>query len=300
MATHLGDTQVGAEPRDDVISGEELKPTARNSGSSHIELLLKTVESELIPRLFVNHMMDVPSSSPLVENHASAPISGPWSSQESVARFADLCIGNDPALLDRHITDLLAAGVSLESIFLNLLAPAATELGERWLEDRLSFVDVQLGLCRLHQLICECETIGYHSENLTLSDNSIILTCAPGDDHTFGVTMVADFFRRYGWQVSNLCGLESSFITARLASTAYSVAGFSLHNEYNYDALAVLIAEVKNVSINNDIIIMVGGDFFINNPDKVAEVGAHVFASDGREAIANAEKACSRRGRPVL
>lgn len=300
MATHLGDPQVGAEHQEEVITSEESDPSGRIAGPSHIELLLKTVESELIPRLFVNHMMDVPSSSPLVENHASMPVSGPWSSAESVSTFADMCIGNDPALLDRHITDLLAAGVSLESIFLNLLSPAATELGDRWLVDGLSFVDVQLGLCRLHQLICECETIGYHSENLTLSDESIVLTCAPGDDHTFGVTMVADFFRRYGWQVSNLCGLDSSFITARLASTAYSVAGFSLHNEYNYDALASLIREVKNVSINNNIVVMVGGDYFIQNPGKVADIGAHIFATDGRQAVINAEKTCKKRDRAVL
>jgi len=291
---------VGAEHQAEKISTEETDPSGPVITPMHIELLLKTVESELIPRLFVNHLMDVPSSSPLVENHSTEPVKGPWCIDENVRKFADLCIANNPVELDTHVTDLLAQGVSLESIFLNLLAPAAKDLGDRWSSDELSFVDVQLGLCRLHQLICECETIGYHTGNPSSAGESILLSCGPRENHTFGVTMVADFFRRYGWQVSNLCGLESDFIVARLASTHYSAVGFSLHNEYNYDALDNLIAQVKEVSVNRNLLVMVGGDFFIRNPDSVAAIGANISAADGREAVLKATKACEKRAKAAL
>lgn len=261
---------------------------------TQIELLLKTVETELIPRLFVNHMMDVPVTSPLVENHATEPQSGPWSTPDKVGEFAELCIGNDPVKLDQHVTDLLARGVTLESIFLHLLAPAARFLGDQWLDDKLSFVDVHLGLCRLHQLICECEAIGYRSENMPLLDTSILLSSAPGEDHTFGVTMVADFFRRYGWRVSNLCGLEPGFLVARLASTSYTVVGFSLHHERNFKSLKRMISEVRRVSRNPDMVVMVGGDHFIRDPDQVSNVGADIFAADGHQAVLLASNACKK------
>lgn len=263
---------------------------------SQIELLLKTVESELIPRLFVSHMMDVPVSSPLVENRATEPEPGPWSSQEAIESFSVLCISNDPSKLDRHVTDLLAQGVSLESIFLYLLAPVARHLGDCWLDDELSFVDVHLGLCRLHQLICECEAIGYRSENMPVLDQSILLTCAPGENHTFGVTMVADFFRRYGWQVSNLCGLDTDFLLARLSSTHYTAVGFSLHNQDNYAALASIIKQVRHQACNAGLVVMVGGDFFIRNPSKVNDIGADVFATDGHQAVLMASNASKRAG----
>jgi len=263
---------------------------------TQIELLLKTVETELIPRLFVTHMMDVPVTSPLVENFATEPQSGPWSTPDKISGFAQLCIGNDPAQLDQHVTDLLARGVTLESIFLHLLTPVARFLGDQWLEDELSFVDVHLGLCRLHQLICECEAIGYRSENMPLLDTSILLSTAPGEDHMFGVTMVADFFRRYGWRVSNLCGLEPSFLVARLASTSYSAVGFSLHNEKNFDALKKMIKKVRSVASNPDIVVMVGGDHFIRDPSQVSKVGADIFAVDGHQAVLLATNACKRAG----
>lgn len=291
---------MGAEHQTDSVLTEDSRVTDAAVPPTQIELLLKTVESELIPRLFVNHMMDVPATAPLVEHRSTVPEPGDWSDDESISGFADMCIANDPSVLDEHVTDLLAQGVTLESIFLYLLAPVARHLGDRWSDDELSFVDVHLGLCRLHQLICECEAIGYRSENVSLPGESILLTCAPGENHTFGVTMVADFFRRYGWQVSNLCGLDTDFLIARLASTHYSAVGFSLHNEYNYQALADLIKHVKDESVNKDLVIMVGGDFFIRNPGKVEVVGADIFATDGRQAVLKASEVSKKRGRPVL
>ena len=299
MAIHQGSSEVGAEHQAEALT-EDTRASSELAAPSQIELLLKTVESELIPRLFVNHMMDVPTTSPLVENRSTEPVAGPWSSDECVRHFADMCTSNNPEKLDEHVTDLLAQGVSLESIFLYLLAPVARYLGDQWLSDEVSFVDVHLGLCRLHQLICECETIGYRSENVSLAGESILLTCAPGENHTFGVTMVADFFRRYGWQVSNLCGLDSDFLLARLASTQYSAVGFSLHNEYNYLALKEIIAKVKTDSISKDLLIMVGGDYFIRNPDKVKSIGADIFATDGRQAVLMATKARKKSDRAAV
>ena len=298
---HPGDTtKVGAEFHPDSVVKNGRPASADATAPSQIELLLKTVESELIPRLFVNHMMDVPATSPLVENRATEPEPGPWCAEDKVEQFSRLCINNDPEMLDKHVTDLLAQGVSLESIFLFLLAPVARHLGDLWLVDKLSFVDVHLGLCRLHQLICECESIGYSSENIRAPNKSIMLSCAPGENHTFGVTMVADFFRRYGWQVSNLCGLDTDFILARLSSTHYSTVGFSLHNEYNYDALARLIRRLKKKSKNENVLFMVGGDFFIRNPEKVGQIGADIFATDGRQAVIKATAATDKRDRLAL
>lgn len=286
---HQGDTDLTESPNNDPSSG----PLAELDAPSQIELLLRTVESELIPRLFVNHLMDVPSNSPLIENFSVEPTTGEWSSENSIAKFAQMCTNDDSMALDEHITDLLARGVSLESLFLNLLTPAARHLGDSWLSDKLSFIDVQLGLCRLHRLICECETIGYHTENSRLPLNSILLSSAPGENHTFGIAMVCDFFRRYGWRVSNLCGLGPDFLLARIESTQYSAVGFSLHNEYCYDDLATLIRQIKSVSKNPDVVIMVGGDYFIRHPNKVRLIGADFFASDGRRAVIKATKACN-------
>lgn len=311
MAQQPEDPKLGAEPQVDIKPGPQSNPDTGQQRPvasimpiaeppSQIELLLKTVETELIPRLFVNHMMDIPATSPLVENSASEPQPGPWSSDEAVSEFADLCIAGDPLIVDERITDLMSQGVTLESIFLFLLEPVARHLGDRWLNDQISFIDVQLGLTRLHQLICECESIGYQAENLTLPNHSILLSCAPHENHTFGLTMVADFFRRYGWRVSNLCGLDTDFILTRLQSTHYSAVGFSLHHYASLDLLKELIEQVRCTAKNRELVIMVGGDYFIRHPEAVSIVGADIFANNGKEAVLKAASACKTRGKLVL
>ncbi|MFK7890530.1 MAG: B12-binding domain-containing protein [Granulosicoccus sp.] len=302
MAKHSESSTVGAERQADLrpelkADGHACPETQQQQASVQpaplqIELLLKTVETELIPRLFVSHMMDIPATSPLVENISSQPEPGPWCSEKAITAFAELCISNDPLKLDEHVTDLLARGIALESVFLYLLEPVARYLGVKWETDELSFLDVHLGLTRLHQLICECETIGFQSENVPLQNRSILLTCSPGDDHTFGLTMVADFFRRYGWRVSNLCGLDDEFVLSRLRSTRYSAVGFSLHHERSLDALRSLITQVRSVAINKEMIVMVGGNYFLEYPEAAAAVGADVFASNGKEAVLKANSAC--------
>lgn len=311
MAQHPENPKVGAERQVDLDPGldtdldeavdflsDSIVPVVEPP--TQIELLLKTVETELIPRLFVNHMMDVPASSPLVENSASEPQVGPWCSDQAISDFADLCVGNDPGTIDENITDLLARGVTLESIFLYLLEPVARHLGARWETDEMSFMDVHLGLTRLHQLICECESIGYHAENVPLPNHSILLTCAPGENHTFGLTMVADFFRRYGWRVSNLCGLDNDFLLARLKSTHYSAVGFSLHHERSFASLKEIIRKVRASTKNREVVVMVGGDYFIKRPESVKTVGADIYAGNGREAVLKATSACKIRGRLAL
>lgn len=230
-------------------------------------------------------MMDVPIIAPLVQNRTTDPPLGLWASQNNIESFAILCIENKPRKLDQYVADLLTQGAPLEDLFLYLLAPAARHMGELWRIDHLSFVDVQLGLCRLHQLVCECESIGYWSENVRRSNHSILLTCVPGEDHTFGIAMVADFFRRYGWQVSNLSGLDKSLLFSKLASTHFNAIGFSLHNDMSYGVLKALIDEVRLKSVSENLIILVGGDFFVRNPHKVDDVGADFFANDGKQAV---------------
>lgn len=255
---------------------------------SKIGLLLETVESELVPRLLINQTNYLPVASSLLSNPAVDPQPGSRCTQDKIESLTNLCIDSEPRKLDQYIADLLTQGIKLESIYLYLLAPTARQLGELWSSDHLSFVDVQLGLSRLHQLICECDAVGYCSDNIPMTQQSILLTCAPGESHTFGITMVADFFRRYGWRVSNFCGHEKGFLLARLASTQYTAVGFSLHNDISYQVLKSLVREVRRKSISKDLMVLVGGDFFVRNPDKVDDVGADLFARDARQAVLQA------------
>lgn len=269
--------------------GADPMETARTGGATarrelRMDQLLSAVENELIPRLLVSHSSDVDAP----HTAAPEPASGPWADDDEVHRFAMLCIDDETDLLNRRVSDLLSGGIGLDAIYLHLIAAAARWLGEAWSDDELSFIDVQLGLCRLHRLVCECGPIGFQREGAG-RPWSILLSTVPGDQHTFGVTLAVDFFRRYGWQVSNLAGLERDFLLERVAATSYSAVGFSLHNEDFAGELGGLIRTVRRRSCNPDLLVLVGGDYFVRNPHLAAEHGADLTACDAHRAVAAAE-----------
>ncbi len=263
-------------------------PAAGTSGASRRELrmdqLLSAVENELIPRLLVQHSADIDGAVTALP----APAPGPWAAEAEVERFALQCIDDEGDLLNRRVSELVTHGVGLDAVYLHLIAPAARWLGDAWTTDDLSFVDVQLGLCRLHRLVCECGPIGFQRDGGG-DAWSILLSTVPGDQHTFGVTLAADFFRRHGWRVSNLAGLERDFLLERIGATDYSAVGFSLHNEDYVDALSALIGAVRKRSRNPELLVMVGGDYFVRHPEEAARHGADLTATDAHRAVAAAE-----------
>ena len=257
--------------------------------------LLAAVESELIPRLLVSHSTEVDAAGAAARD-GGAPVSGPWASPPEIARFARLCVEDTSDLLNRHVSKLLTRDVGLDAVYLHLIAPAARRLGDWWSSDEMSFVDVQLGLCRLHQLVCECGPIGQRHD--AEGDSfSILLSTVPGDQHTFGVTLAADFFRRRGWQVSNLAGLDRDFLLDRVAGSDYSAIGFSLHNDEFAARLPGLIRTVRERSLNPGVLVLVGGDYFARHPEEVALVGADLGADDAHQAVAIAESRLRAAGR---
>ena len=263
-----------------------------------IAQLLAAVENELIPRLLVSHAAELDVREEEEKVADQAPPSGPWAWHGEIRRFAAWSAEGDQDALREHVLTLMSDGIGLDALYLHLFAPAARHLGEQWVRDEISFVDVQLGLTALHRLVCECGPMGFRRD-CGAEQRSILLGVAPGEQHTFGVTLAAEFFRRHGWQVSNLCGLTSDFVLERIASTSYHAAGFSLHNENCYAALAETIRAARGRSRNPNLLILVGGDYFARNPAAVSEVGADLSAGDAHRAVVAAESALDNTSVPA-
>ena len=258
--------------------------------------LLAAVESELIPRLLVTHAAEVHGTVTDAGPRAR-PDAGPWAAPIEVRRFAALCLEDGTDRLNRHVSSLLSRDVALDAVYLHLVAPAARYLGELWSADELSFVDVQLGLSRLHRLVRECNTIGARrvlASGRVETERSIAFTTVPGDQHTFGVTLAADFFDRHGWAVANLAGLGREELLEDLSGARYAAIGLSLHNDEFAARLPDLVRELRARSANPDVLVLLGGDYFARHPERGRDIGADLVACDAYEAIREAERLLER------
>ena len=205
--------------------------------------------------------------------------------------FVELLLNSARGACIAHISDLHAKGVALESIYLDLLAPAAQKLGPMWLSDELSFSEISIALARLQALVSKAA----RSEAPTLmqvdQDRHIVLARARNEQHAFGLLMVAEFFRLAGWRVSGGIDLKTGAdLNAVVQGDWFTVLGLTAGSRRLALDLKDDIAAARASSTNPELQVIVGGSAFLQEPDLVAEIGGDCSAADGFEAVEQAEQ----------
>lgn len=237
--------------------------------------VVRTIKTQIIPKIVLA----------LRSNPVVMPLDGTERTEPTeVEMFAALTLSADDGAAFAYVDDLQAKGTSVESIFLELLAPTARLLGAQWDADITDFATVTVGVGRLQLMM---HRLGEHFAQETNDRHlgeSALLTIIPGDQHSFGLSMVAEFFRRAGW---NLCtGPFSSHqeLTSLVHNHWFDVVGFSISSDRRLDELKKDIHVIRRDSRNKDIGIILGGPMVIAQPGLVALMGADMMSADATRA----------------
>jgi MerR family transcriptional regulator, light-induced transcriptional regulator len=143
-----------------------------------------------------------------------------------------------------------------------------------------------VALLRMQQMMHELSPAFLNEVERLAHNRRALFAPAPGDQHSFGLAMVVEFFRRAGWNV--WCGPQTSSnnLGALVRRQWFAIVGFSVSCELCFEALAT---SIRRMSCNPAIGVMVGGPIFVQYPELVALVGADATAADGRQAALQAE-----------
>jgi MerR family transcriptional regulator, light-induced transcriptional regulator len=249
-----------------------------------MSLLVNAIESEIIPRLMANHSGAVVSEPP------AARLSVP---QAEVQSFTRVALGNDSASCHNFVEALRMRGVGLRSLYLELLGPAARELGAMWTRDECDFTEVTTALWRIQQVMYDLSPEFQSGGDLQKHGNShqIMLVPVPGSQHTLGILMVAEFFRKAGWRVSGEPLAQTADMIHEVARRHFDVVGISIGSEPQLEGVDDLIIELRKASLNPSLIIMAGGPVFAHHPEYARSIGADICAMDAEDAVRAAEKA---------
>lgn len=236
--------------------------------------LMGIIEGEILPRLMLTYKV--------VTNAASPNVRMPGEAQ--VLELAQMVIGRDLSSATRYVQGMRENGVPTDALLLDLLAPAARHLGEMWDNDLCNFLDVTVGLSRLHMLLNELDPGAGEAIAEPEEKRRILLMPTPGEQHTFGIQMVERFFRSAGWEV---CGAAHSGedVVELTQREWFAIVGLSLASETMLETLASAIRAIRRVSQNRSIAIMVGGPLFVERPELVNLIGADATAADGQVAV---------------
>lgn len=245
--------------------------------------LARMIEVEVVPRLVLAGRAVARDA--VAEPGAAGPAPGP----EDVVALVGLVIGADAAAPLAYVEELRLRGVTLERLYLDLFAIAAQRLGQLWTEDLCSFADVAIGLARLQGLVREYSPAFMPSVEGRDPRRSALLIPVPGEQHTFGLVMVTEFFLRAGWDVCCDPMISNEELTNVVRNRWFAVVGISVGNNDRLDGVAALIRLVRRESSNRGIGVMVGGRVFAEKPELAGLVGADATATDGRQAALQAE-----------
>lgn len=264
---------------------------AREASLHQARTLLQTVENEIIPRLMLLHRREgaaVPA--PHANGHPSRE-----TSDRDVAEFTGYLL-RDESLARTFVHEQASAGVTVPSLCLGLLAPAARRLGDLWDRDLCDFTQVTIALGRLHSLMRGLAGGMPASDGAGRSGRHVVFASAPGEQHTFGLTMVRDFFFASGWQAWNDLIDEPKALLALLRSRHFDLLGLSIGSERHADALAALIVQARRVSMNPNLRVLVGGPWVLEGPAAAGRLGADATADDARAAILVADRMMTAQG----
>ncbi len=235
------------------------------------------IQNEIVPRLMLSHRVGpVP---PSVVTAAARELS-----DADVTTFVAAIRGVDDALAVQYVRGLMAAGTSIESVYIDLLAPTARRLGSLWEADECDFVEVTVAMGRIQRLLRDLSQHFLADAARTETVGNALLTCVPGEQHTLGVIIVAEFLLRDGWRVLVGAPWTEGDLLAMVANESFDVIGFSVGCENRLSALKREIHRLRAASRNPNVRVMVGGKVFIDEPDMVTRVGADAYAVDARDA----------------
>ena len=260
------------------------------NGSS-ATVLVSAIEIEVIPRLmFAFKLREDPE---LREHLAKAEL---LPSAEDIEHLVKAMLNprdQDPGAC---VAECLRRGMKLEQIYLGLLAPAARRLGQLWEEDECDFASVTLGMWRLHKIIHECSAAFQAGHAAMANRRTALLAPAPGSQHTFGIIMVSEFFRREGWEVCGGPDHSEEEVLDVCKGQWLDLLGLSLGSEVHISRVRDLIIRARQVSLNPELVVMVGGSICDGSADLATELGADAASNDASVALEIAHNLVSARG----
>jgi methanogenic corrinoid protein MtbC1 len=266
----------------------------RSREAASPDALARVIENDIIPQLLVAHREGLGQGVARVSRPVGKAGEIP---SEFIDRFAAATLTEEAGPLMAQVEALIEGGVDVETIYIDLLAPAARQLGHWWDQDACDFVDVTMGLWRLQEIVHALSALVPGVAILAGAERRALFSPAPGEQHGLGALIVEEFFRRSGWQTWSAPSLDEAELVALAAGRSFDLIGLTVSVGRHVAPLARTITAVRRASRNPQVVIMVGGRVFSEQPELAAEIGADGTAADGQAAVQVAERLIATQSR---
>lgn len=269
------------------VSMPQLRTDAEPSANRTIMIaseqraLADIIQHEIIPRLH-----GIPTSAPAAFGVNANVIDA----------MCEAAVANEQALIEQQILAAVGRDGIVSDTLAEIVTRTARKLGEDWENDTRDFFDVTIGLGTLQRVLTRFTDTGSAALRL---DRSALLGAVPGETHTFGLAVVCHFFQQARWPVDFRPYASLHDLKVALANEWYTLFGLSIADRNDAAKARVLVDDLRRISVNPAIKVLVGGPAVVEDESLVQEVGADALALNGRDAIAKANRWADALPRPA-
>lgn len=194
-----------------------------------------------------------------------------------VAGLIELVLNGDDAGINALIAGFAERGWDGDAILTHLIEPTARALGDAWLSDDCSELDLTIGLSML-QLAGHAIRHADFPAKLRQSQYRILVATAPGEPHPLGTSLLADLFTDAGWQVDMAFPDSNQALANQLAAQQPDALDIGLSDalprEHRLANLRQTIERSRFAAPDHLTVVSVGGRLFADALATAESVGA--------------------------
>jgi methanogenic corrinoid protein MtbC1 len=179
---------------------------------------------------------------------------------------------------------MLEAGISIKEVFEVYIPDVARLLGDYWVNNKLSFVEVTLATSRLQTLARDFERLYIGSINSGAHGPEILLIAPKGEQHTFGAQMASRKFRRLGASPYLSINHDKNEIKKILNKHKFKLVGLSVSNYKLCDHQSELLATIAMIK-KLKIPIVAGGSLVQSSANFLKNLNVDLITDDAAHTL---------------
>ncbi len=203
--------------------------------------------------------------------------------QDSLGILAEAVLDDDPAARHQIIGELLGSGISKSEFICSYARDTSRYLGDLWAGNRISFVDVTIGVARLQETVRSLRS--RDSLGMVGKNGPEVLMIVPHDeDHLIGAFVATEEFEKLGCFVHLSIGQSTSEIVGLAKSHKFDMIGISISSSRTVKSAAKIVTNLRK-TLHNNTPILVGGGVTLLDIDVCEKTKADCATSDPLVAL---------------
>ncbi len=169
----------------------------------------------------------------------------------------------------------------------DLILPSVYAVEQAWLGDTRDYNETLTAFWYLQKLLERpMNGLGHQPSVQSPSvQGRTVFATAPGCEHNFGVLVLSEYFRSWGWQVSTLLEGGREGLVREVSSQPIDFLGLSVGHDAALKGIPELLQELRTCSINPGMKILLGGNIFDMPASEYAWIGADCLATLPQDAL---------------